>query len=556
MRAITFFLAICFTAVGCSKPAPPDAPATGSSVDRSVTSRPRQDAKQDDRTAKVALDTPKEESRQIRELFRQLDAGWQSGTPNPLAEHFNFDRAASALRDEGFVGNIGLTTMPEETFRNWMKQTFTELFERMAHAYRWRRVDIKRIKILDASGEAAVVFRMWPTDGPVRKERWWLTKASGQWKVYDLENLDIGGRMSVGIAMVSASKDKMSVKWEQARRNFRTATQARLAGDLVEAERLMLEPRDAELPAEMEAIRWMGMGSIKLDQMQFEQALELYDKAESLNPAMPALDHLRALAHNMLGNHEAALTHARRYLDVLGDDPDAYLQVGNALYGMDRREESAEAFRKGLREDPQSWENLAGLGVALAPENKAEIGEWFTQADDAATAFVAVAKHFVESEDADALAALIAAAHRMQAAIAELPLYEAELQWQRGEYTLAAKLFAQQQGDLAQDEQRRWWVADRLIRSLVRLQRFDEALQIAGAFHEREKDPWFMAVAHAASGDVENCAAALGQCAELGYSADDFYADPEIGAALRSEAFARLRETYPDPAPAEEGDAS
>ena len=90
---------------------------------------------------------------------------------------------------------------------------------------------------------------------------------------------------------------------------------------------------------------------------------------------------------------------------------------------------------------------------------------------------------------------------------------------------------------------------DRIIRSLARLGRHDEALAIARTSTERDLDPWFEAVVQAAAGNVEETIDAMRHCLSTGaYTPEQFYADDDMGPALRSEAFAPLRELWPAPA--------
>jgi hypothetical protein len=94
------------------------------------------------------------------------------------------------------------------------------------------------------------------------------------------------------------------------------------------------------------------------------------------------------------------------------------------------------------------------------------------------------------------------------------------------------------------------------VRSLVRLERYDDALTIAKASTAREySDPYFELVVHAAKGDTDRCAELLPQLLD---SADGYYSpqtlldDEDMGPALQSEAFKELREKYLATPPASE----
>ena len=89
---------------------------------------------------------------------------------------------------------------------------------------------------------------------------------------------------------------------------------------------------------------------------------------------------------------------------------------------------------------------------------------------------------------------------------------------------------------------------DLLVRSLVRVGRLDEAVKHAARITARTGDPWYEAVACAAAGDPADAAQAFAACIRHHHRIADFYADPDIAAALACEALAPLRKQYPPPA--------
>src|SRR5262249_40416632 len=79
---------------------------------------------------------------------------------------------------------------------------------------------------------------------------------------------------------------------------------------------------------------------------------------------------LRARAYNDLSRWGQAVEQARTYVDLLGDDAGAYLEMGIALAELGRPEAAAAAFRKGLGDDPDSVENLKELRPVLPAEGR------------------------------------------------------------------------------------------------------------------------------------------------------------------------------------------
>jgi tetratricopeptide (TPR) repeat protein len=93
-----------------------------------------------------------------------------------------------------------------------------------------------------------------------------------------------------------------------------------------------------------------------------------------------------------------------------------------------------------------------------------------------------------------------------------------------------------------------------VIRSLVRLKRFDDAGAEADRLAHRTDDPFYPTLVHAARGNVEETAGGLARCVEAGYSAAEFYDDDILGPALRSELFHELAKRYPEPKDEDDAD--
>src|SRR5262249_38066117 len=64
----------------------------------------------------------------------------------------------------------------------------------------WDRSEVRRVGALPAA-ELVGTARHRLKDRSILKMRWWLTAASGSWKVYDREDLDVGIRVSVTMAL-------------------------------------------------------------------------------------------------------------------------------------------------------------------------------------------------------------------------------------------------------------------------------------------------------------------------------------------------------------------
>ena len=93
-----------------------------------------------------------------------------------------------------------------------------------------------------------------------------------------------------------------------------------------------------------------------------------------------------------------------------------------------------------------------------------------------------------------------------------------------------------------------WWVNDRRVRSLIRLKRFDDALKTAKDSFKDDDNPWLVALAYAARGDVEQTLQWLTRCLRNDYTVEEFYNDEILGEALRGKALEEVRRQHPEPA--------
>src|SRR5205823_6228323 len=129
----------------------------------------------------------------------------------------------------------------------------------------------------------------------------------------------------------------------------------------------------------------------------------------------------------------------------------------------------------------------------------------------------------------------------------DLPLWEAEVYWLREDYASAVEVLTRQRETVLEGEANRRKFEDRLIRSQIRLGRFDEAVR--GADAGGKVSPLLRAAALAAAGDVTRTGQALDGLVRQHYGPAAFYADPDLGPALRTAPFAPLRQKYPEPTP-------
>jgi tetratricopeptide (TPR) repeat protein len=214
----------------------------------------------------------------------------------------------------------------------------------------WDRVEVRKVVRLPVGGEL-LVYAKHASGRRSAPYRWWLVRARGGWKAYDVEDLRIGLRLSHQAAGLFARGEE-SADLSDALKALRAAADALAGGKPAAADAALGPARSANLPREPFVLRCVLEGAVAAMAGRPADALAWADRADAVSPGLPAVDYLRASAHAAAGNWAAAEVHARRYVDLRGPDAAACRILGVALREQGRPAEAAAAFELGLRDDP------------------------------------------------------------------------------------------------------------------------------------------------------------------------------------------------------------
>jgi tetratricopeptide (TPR) repeat protein len=200
---------------------------------------------------------------------------------------------------------------------------------------RWNSTEIKHVKSLSPD-EVVVIARHHVDTGASLKMRWWLTRRSGSWRLYDFEDLDVGLRGSTLMCALAGGLENGQVNnLVFAVQQVTGALQALgAARDVDLADQKLKSIAHIKLPAALDALRWLGSAVICISRGQNEQALEALDKSQALQPDMPAVDLLKGIIYNNMAQWENALKHIQKYRDLLGDDPLVRQEFDKATRGL------------------------------------------------------------------------------------------------------------------------------------------------------------------------------------------------------------------------------
>ena len=105
----------------------------------------------------------------------------------------------------------------------------------------------------------------------------------------------------------------------------------------------------------------MMKGLVEIAQGNYDKGLAFYDQAEALHKDLPALHYLRAIAYNQSNRPEKAIASAQKYIELLGEDAGAYVEIGQACEKLNRKADAVAAYKKGQADDPENAEIKEGL---------------------------------------------------------------------------------------------------------------------------------------------------------------------------------------------------
>jgi tetratricopeptide (TPR) repeat protein len=380
------------------------------------------------------LASQQQEEQALRELFASFAAAVVAGDERKIGSMLSVHR----LTEEVARGAARpLSPSLRRAIRREIPSTVTRGFGLLFRLAGARGTKSVRARFLAQRSEAVAVVRWRATQG-AGTYRFWLRKEGGGWRIYDFEDVAMGCRVSTLLLTGMEALGTNDRAVERAMERLHAAVQAAADGNLEVAEELVRKTAPAELPKALDAVRWLVVGVAQTARERYCEALESFDKAESLRPDVPVLDLLRARIHNELGRHQEALRFARAYEKAVAPDADAWEQIGKAEAGLGQWRKACDAYRSALRDAPDAVDCLIGLGKALPAGRKGELGEAFARLSRPRAQLVRIAEALLEADDAEALEALTAAFARIDPYHPDVAYYTAQVHLLREQYAEAA----------------------------------------------------------------------------------------------------------------------
>ena len=376
-----------------------------------------------------------DETSRIKKCFDLLAAGVVQKDATKIADAFDFDRLYQELEREHALD--GVSSRERDQIVPGLKKSFSQSIAQKVWAL--DRREIKRVKFSGDRREAVVYTRDFATDGTQQKTRFWVRRKGTAWRIYDLESLDGGLRVSTAMAAgmrVAISGGQTS--------SFQTLTSAftyGTSGEYTKAEAALKSIETASFPPEFESLRGVVWASIHSSQKKIDLVLADCDKVEGTGRDVPKIHQLRAIAYNQLKQYDKALASAQEWKASLGGDLEVYYEMGLALAGLGRQQEAAAAFAQSLDDDPDALNSLKEFSKALPLARKKEVVERFTKCKRQKAAFAELAPILQKARALDAMESLIAAYKATGTEDAWADYYTGELQVIRKQFAEAEHTF-------------------------------------------------------------------------------------------------------------------
>lgn len=339
---------------------------------------------------------------ELRPLLEGLRDAFRAADADRLLQHFDADRMCEELEALNLFPRAALRD--RQAFTRGMRQGLGQTLQQQAVLFRFDNFEVRNVKKLRGN-EAAVIVRYRAPDGGSAKIRWWVTKRPGTWKVFDMEDLDVGLRVTSAAGAFAQAGFARAGEVLQAMNAVRDASTALVVRQDPDAADLALrQVAHIKLPGRLEALRALVGGMVQVQRGQFEPALKAFDEAQRHNPDMPCLDLFRGMALNQLGRWDQALKHVEAYRDLLGEDGMVCFELAEALRGVGRMPEACAAYRKCLDYEPKNLDAFLSLLRALGPDDdRADLGPRFARLGDPHQTFETCAEDCRQGRDGEAL---------------------------------------------------------------------------------------------------------------------------------------------------------
>ncbi len=318
---------------------------------------------------------------EVRAVVAEILGDCRTGEPAEVTRHLDLVRLAREVSRVDVLGEVDAAR--RASFEATVAIAVRNVITNDPTIVSTGDAEVRRIVLRGDDDEAEVFLRQRDRSGFRHWSRWWLARRNDRWLLHDIGDVDSGIRLSLATAALVAAESEAGTDVGHTARiavALRAAARALASGDALAAREMASEFEDEEIPALLAELRGIVLASTALASGLPDRALAALERERGTRPAAddaPVSSYLRALAHDLLGDHEACLAAARRYVEAIGGDADGWVAAGVALERLERKGEARDAYRAALLDDPANTEALVGLLASLDPALPAERTETY-----------------------------------------------------------------------------------------------------------------------------------------------------------------------------------
>jgi predicted Zn-dependent protease len=359
----------------------------------------------------------------VKPVLEDLGAAFRAKNAQRIESHFNLERMLDEVAAQG--GLPKELQQNREPLLRGMRNGMGANLSAQGDIFHWNQTEIRHVKKLNNVDVVVITTHRNQGEIGTNKMRWWLTRRTGSWKVFDMEDLAGGFRMTTTITTMLTQGLGRAQDTMEAVRLLSEAMQALVAqNDVNTAEALLQRMPRGPFAKPVESLKLLVTSLLQVQQGKFTEALATAEQARALQPDSPILDLIQGMALNSLGRWAEALKHLKAYHDLLGDDDTICLQLGEALRGLERFAEAAAAYRKALDCNPKLTEAFEGLLHSLAPGDKRDdLADRFLKLDMRRENFERFAEDCIADRDRESLEMLATAMRKVDPLIGSPDYY-------------------------------------------------------------------------------------------------------------------------------------
>ncbi len=267
---------------------------------------------------------------ELKPLFAGLGDALRAGDADRVLRDFDTPRMADEFTT--LAGAPLRNAQDKRAFERGVSQGMRDIVNLSAAQVQWKTFEIRDVKKLN-NDEAIAVVRHTHSNGTLTARRWWLTRRSGSWKVYDMENLAVGLRYSILVASyTNEGPNNFAAMWQAVRTLRDVLTAIADNGDMDDTQRKLRQIEHVRLSRPLDALRFLVTAKVAMHRDDCRKAVLDLDKAAAFHLDMPTLDLHQGYALNVASpNGTRPANISKRITRLAGDDATLCEQLGLAL---------------------------------------------------------------------------------------------------------------------------------------------------------------------------------------------------------------------------------